>query len=192
LLSRLPIIIESLVRLWGPPTTFLSKLKTGRSLALDFSKDETHNRYAIQDQIIHIVEPLFSAFPTRFLMAILQLWKFSPTAALHQGQQHHHHHHHQQQQSSQAETFVPLDDLQLKLTIIEILNTMSNIDAENVTRSITEIVRWSHLEDGKKLQKVPAAKRRPGQVVVYAFTERIFLRIIFFFFRIGLTRQFLM
>lgn len=85
LLAKLPQVMESLVRLWGPPTTLLSKLKAPRSLALDFSKDETHNRFAIQDQIVHILEPLFAAFPTRFVMAILQIWRFSPSGAVQQG-----------------------------------------------------------------------------------------------------------
>jgi hypothetical protein len=50
----------------------------GLGLAVEFSKDETHNRYALQDLVLQMIEPLYLHFPTRFLVAILHLWKFTP------------------------------------------------------------------------------------------------------------------
>jgi hypothetical protein len=54
LLQKLPAVVESLIRVWGPPSIGHGKASKGLGLAVEFSSDETHNRYALQDQVLHV------------------------------------------------------------------------------------------------------------------------------------------
>lgn len=44
-----------------------------------------------------------------------------------------------------------------------------NADTESILRAITDIMRWTHVEDSKRMQKTPVARRKPGLLIMYQF-----------------------
>eukprot|EP01127_Copromyxa_protea_P018632 TRINITY_DN5906_c0_g1_i1.p1 TRINITY_DN5906_c0_g1~~TRINITY_DN5906_c0_g1_i1.p1 ORF type:complete len:1867 (-),score=303.28 TRINITY_DN5906_c0_g1_i1:19-5106(-) len=77
LLACLPRIVLVLVSLWNLPSpndTAVSQQFT------DFSKEATHNKYALQDQITSILEPIMKMYPLATCEAFINSWSFDPKA----------------------------------------------------------------------------------------------------------------
>ena len=60
-----------------PPKKVLNNFTTSLALVSDLfsNSDEIHNKYAIQDHIIQVLDPLITSFPQPFLSCLLQFWK---------------------------------------------------------------------------------------------------------------------
>eukprot|EP01133_Synstelium_polycarpum_P019050 gene19050-22806_t len=63
-------IIAPLLRVWGPPKSTSNKI----SISTDVSSD-THNKFAIQDLVIHILDPFFAKYPSQFVGALVDIWQ---------------------------------------------------------------------------------------------------------------------
>eukprot|EP01114_Cavostelium_apophysatum_P012532 TRINITY_DN2827_c1_g1_i1.p1 TRINITY_DN2827_c1_g1~~TRINITY_DN2827_c1_g1_i1.p1 ORF type:complete len:1758 (-),score=500.34 TRINITY_DN2827_c1_g1_i1:72-5345(-) len=74
ILNELPLIMRSLVQVWGPPISAPVKMQPLAQID-SFSRDgELHNKYSIQDQILQILEPLMTYHRVPLLEALLALW----------------------------------------------------------------------------------------------------------------------
>lgn len=93
LIKELPSILESLLKAWGTPSTNLAiaspssstvsttlsssasaKAKELSNMIIFTQDGEVHNKYAIQDQIVHIIDPIMAVFPNQLLHSMLVLW----------------------------------------------------------------------------------------------------------------------
>lgn len=160
LLQKLPVVVEALIRVWGPPSIGHGKVSKGLGLVVEFSSDETHNRYGLQDQVLHvriirnnlvlkkvllalfqIMELLYTNFPTRLLTSAMYLWRFNVADSI-------------TGDFGPASANLPPtpNAVQIsKLTVLEFLNAMSNVSSDSVFKSITDIVKTLHAEDARKL-----------------------------------------
>ncbi len=93
LLLEFPSILHSLIKVWGTPQGNSSVKASASMIAvvvstmlhievtipqtpqtLPFSQEgEIHNKYAIQDQILHILEPLMAHYPAAILASMMSL-----------------------------------------------------------------------------------------------------------------------
>ncbi|KAM9973485.1 hypothetical protein ACTFIW_010579 [Dictyostelium discoideum] len=64
-------IFQPFLKIWGQPK---SSTSSKISMSTDVSSD-THNKFAIQDLIIHILDPFMTKYPQQFIEAIVELWQ---------------------------------------------------------------------------------------------------------------------
>jgi hypothetical protein len=77
LLQEFPNVLQALIRLWGSPTSISTTTNTTyySTTSNPFSKEgEVHNKYAIQDQILQILNPLILKYPYPILTSMLTLF----------------------------------------------------------------------------------------------------------------------
>ncbi|GAM27983.1 hypothetical protein SAMD00019534_111590 [Acytostelium subglobosum LB1] len=115
LLDDLPNIITPLIKLWGSPKSAQSKI----SMSTDVSSD-THNKYAIQDLIIHIFDPLMTKYPMQFISSIIEVWQKSDLLG---------------------------GDATTRKVIIEILSSMESVREETVFKSCSQILAGLHAQE---------------------------------------------
>lgn len=131
ILQKLPDLMATLIKLWGPPSigqkseTGKKKLNSNTTGEDYYTVHETHNRYALQDQIVSILECFFDKAPSKFIVSMMSGWEYSPLG-----------------DTEYTENF--------KLSCIDILNTMGNIDGSSLVNAVLKIYQWSHQEDKTK------------------------------------------
>ena len=136
LIGQLSDIIRCALKAWGPPTTIQSRSKRVLSGEIPrLSPDETHNRYALQEELLHLLEPLYGLAPNRFLHAILLNWPHFCFAC-------------------EDEMLVQ------KMVVIEVLNGMGNVHTEGLLKSCFELMKTGHISD-QLLLKAMAKKKLP-------------------------------
>jgi len=144
MVDKLPELMSTIIKIWGAPSPSLKSNTISKSPSLrtkkwlmsnnddntyGFSQDESHNRYALQDQIISILETFFDISPMEFVLAMLEDWTFSPY----------------------GDTELSLE---YKLICIDIINTMGNTESSVIVNAVFKLLQWSHHQDKIKFQQM--------------------------------------
>ncbi|EGG15782.1 hypothetical protein DFA_10625 [Cavenderia fasciculata] len=146
----LPAIISPLLKIWGPPKSTLSKI----SISTDVSSD-THNKYAIQDLVIHILDPLMSKYPTQFIGAIVELWQRSLN-------------------SSMSSSFPSMEDqgIMTRKVIMEIVFSLESVREETLLGASSHILASLHAQERMKPHKSIIHKITMKESALYDFIYR--------------------
>eukprot|EP01119_Soliformovum_irregulare_P015018 TRINITY_DN4180_c0_g2_i2.p1 TRINITY_DN4180_c0_g2~~TRINITY_DN4180_c0_g2_i2.p1 ORF type:complete len:1025 (-),score=313.23 TRINITY_DN4180_c0_g2_i2:2-3076(-) len=70
--KEFPNTLRSLIKTWGPATA----IRGGQVFS---GEGEVHNKYAIQDHILQILDLMMSSYPSQVLDALLLLWEEDPS-----------------------------------------------------------------------------------------------------------------
>ncbi|GAM26111.1 hypothetical protein SAMD00019534_092860 [Acytostelium subglobosum LB1] len=136
-------IITPLVKLWGPPkTASLGKM----SMSTDVSSD-THNKYAIQDMILHVLDPLATKYPTQLVGAVIDIWQMTD--------------------------FNNAESQSTRKVMMEILNSLESVREDSVFQSCFQILTALHTQErNKALPKVMMSKFTFKEAALYDFVYR--------------------
>jgi hypothetical protein len=82
LLRELPLVFQSIIKLWELPqassdntSATLSRSSSTSAIVEKWGGEgEVHNKYSLQDQILHILEPLLQHHPVNFMDSLLSFW----------------------------------------------------------------------------------------------------------------------
>lgn len=182
ILERLDIIMKGLLKVWGRGNaSFKSTFAEGGAILTgtpadplaslvpspsrrnikaeetEFSADELHNRYAVQDQLLALLEMLYHASPGKFLDCLLQDWAYTtrhPEHLLSLNAP-------KLPQEAGFNTPQFIDKTRRhKALVIDILNHMANVPAESLFKGLSETLRACHASDQQRSSRLAAAKRR--------------------------------
>lgn len=122
-----------------------------------FTSDEIHNRYLVQDQLLALMEMLYNASPSKFLDCMLRDWVYISR-------------HPEQLLGANAPRLNALDQnfgpehirraQRHKALCIDILNHMSNVNGESIYKSLGEVLKACHASDQQRNLRLAQAKRR--------------------------------
>jgi hypothetical protein len=123
----------------------------------DYSSDEIHNRYIVQDHLLALLEVFYYASPSKFLECMLRNWMYVSR--------------HPEQLLGNSAPKLPQDlrhanpeyiarAQRHKAVSIDIINQMSNVTAESLLKALSEVLKNCHLNDQQRGLRLAQAKRR--------------------------------
>jgi hypothetical protein len=128
------------------------------ALESEFSSDEIHNRYAVQDHLLALLEMIYYASPAKFLECLLKEWVYVSRhpemllGATHSPKLPQDYRHITQEFIERAQRH--------KAICIDILNHMSNVTADSLFRALLEVLKQCHSADQQRSLRLAQAKRR--------------------------------
>jgi len=136
-------IIHPLVKIWGQPRSASNKI----SFSTDLSSD-THNKFAIQDLIVHILDPFMSKYPNQFIEAMVDIWQRTEI------------------NSNTNESVTS------RKVIMEMIYSLDSVKEEPFFNAAHQILFNVHSQERTKSQKVSIHKLTMKESALYDFTSR--------------------
>ncbi|EGC34706.1 hypothetical protein DICPUDRAFT_98134 [Dictyostelium purpureum] len=174
-------VFSPFLKIWGQPK---SSGQNKISISTDVSSD-THNKFAIQDLILHILDPFMLKYPQQFIEAMVELWQrneVSPSIAmissspsisnissiLNSGSSNN------TPNTPSIGTPTPrdLESIQNRKVIMEIINSLESIKEESIFSAAHQILGIIRNQERSKLSKTILHKLTMKESSLYDFVYK--------------------
>eukprot|EP01132_Coremiostelium_polycephalum_P011391 gene11391-13950_t len=136
-------IIAPLLRIWGPPRSTSTKM----SISTDVSYD-THNKFAIQDLIIHILDPFMSKYPTQLISSIVEIWQRTDISSN------------------------DISSVTSRKVVMEIISSLESVKEDSLFTAAHQILANLHAQERTKAPKLTIHKITMKESALYDFLYR--------------------